>query len=138
MHPFSTGMGWGEDYSGERVYRELSEQEIELENIKATQERLIDHFKRTALVRYTEIWGNLSEVIDRETFVRGVDGTVALGGLFAAMLGALNKKATVRGAKKNQHKVIDMNQLYPLVKRLSQDTINNIRINVRERKRKAG
>ena len=122
-----------EDDDGELYYQRRPEEEIEKISRKNISELLRDDFKHLAFVRYVELWSE-SYGMDVKNFKRAVNGTEQVVKSFAGILGSQNGKTFQKSGQKWE--LISIENLYPKIRKLSVEIIENIRRAVHERKRK--
>jgi len=86
-------------------------------------ESLVDRWRQLALLRYFEIWGNVSTA----KFLRAVAGKPKLRQSFAGMIGGLNSQKVIQRTAQGEWKPIDLNRVYPHLRRLPSEGVENAR-----------
>lgn len=121
------------DEDGKSYFRDCSLDEIDDTARKMTAVFLLEQFKHLAFVRYVEIWSE-SLGMDVDHFKRAISGTEKAVKSFAGILGSQNGKTLQKSGQKWE--LVSMEKLYPEIRKLSVEIIENVRVKVRERKKK--
>ena len=123
-----------QDNNGRRVFRELTTlDEVDEKAQEIVSSFLRENLKHMAFVRYVEAWLE-SLGMDIEIFKRAISGTEQFGRSFAGMLGSMNGFALTKSGQKWE--ILDESKLYPEVKKMPKEGIENIRAIARERKKR--
>lgn len=109
------------DEFGEAYRREPTEEEVSLQARQDIRNLLQENFKRTALIRYVQIWGNGK--ISKKRFVRAFLGTNKLHEFLSGIIGAYNNSKKVVKISDDEWEIPGFEEIYKNIKRLDETGI---------------
>lgn len=121
------------DDKGNEIIRELTLAEFEKESQIRVANLLQINFTHLAFIRYIEAWQE-NFGLDVNIFKKAVLGTKKCGFVFSGMVGGMNGRAIKK--INGKWEIIDETRLYPEIKRMPKEVIENIRIVARKRNKK--